>query len=73
MYAWLWLALLTVRELTLATMLFSPENITLSVVVWSIWSSGNASQASAVTLVMMGLLLPLVLLYWCFGRQGAQR
>jgi iron(III) transport system permease protein len=73
MYAWLWLALLTVRELTLATMLFSPENITLSVVVWSIWSSGNASQASAVTLVMMALLLPLVVVYWRFGRQGAQR
>jgi len=43
--------------------LFSPDNITLSVVVWSLFHSGNLAQASAVTLIMMALLLPIVLIY----------
>jgi iron(III) transport system permease protein len=67
LYGGLSLALLTFRELTLATMLFSPDNITLSVVVWSLFNSGNLGQASAVTLIMMGLLFPLVLVYLRFG------
>ena len=68
LYGWLSLALFSFRELTLATMLFSPDNITLSVVVWSLWHSGNIAQASAVVLIMMALLLPLVLIYLRIGR-----
>jgi iron(III) transport system permease protein len=64
LYAWLWLALLTVRELTLATVLFSPQNITLSVVVWSLWHAGQLAQAAAVTLLMLLVFLPLAALYW---------
>jgi iron(III) transport system permease protein len=67
LYGGLLLALLTFRELTTATMLFSPDNITLSVVVWSLWHSGNIAQASAVTLIMMAILLPLVVLYLKYG------
>ena len=63
LYGGLSLGLLTFRELTLATMLFSPDNITLSVVVWSLFHSGNLAQAPAVTLIMMALLLPIVLIY----------
>ena len=44
----LWLAMLGFRELTIATMLFSPDNITLSVVVWSLWHSGNIAQAPTI-------------------------
>jgi iron(III) transport system permease protein len=67
LYGALSLGLLTFRELTLATMLFSPDNITLSMVVWSLFHSGNLAQAAAVTLIMMGLLFPLVLIYLKFG------
>ena len=67
LYGGLSLGLLTFRELTLATMLFSPDNITLSVVVWSLFQPGDLGQASAVTLIMMLLLFPLVLIYLRFG------
>jgi iron(III) transport system permease protein len=69
--AWLWLALLSFRELTLATMLFSSENMTLSVAVWNVWSSGKIGTASSVSILMLGLLLPLVIVYWRFGRARA--
>jgi iron(III) transport system permease protein len=70
LYGWLWLALLTVRELTLATMLFSASNVTLSVVVWSLWSSGQLGSGAAVSMILLAILLPLVLLYWKFGGAG---
>ncbi len=66
---WLWVALETYRELTLATVLYSPANITLPVVVWSIWSSGNLGVAAAVSLVLFCGLGPLILGYWVFARR----
>jgi iron(III) transport system permease protein len=64
---WLWIALTTYRELTVATVLFTPDNITLPVVVWNIWASGNFGVASAISLVLLAFLLPLIVLYWILG------
>lgn len=62
--AWLWLALITYRELTVAAVLFSPSNITLPVVIWNLLQGGQVEQAAALTLVMVTVLSPLVLIYW---------
>ncbi|HLY64664.1 MAG TPA: ABC transporter permease subunit, partial [Chloroflexota bacterium] len=67
---WLWLALITYRELTVATVLFTPQNITLPVVVWNVWSSGNFGVAAAISLVLLSCLVPLITLYWTLGRRG---
>ena len=69
--AFFWIALLTLRELTLATILFSPHNITLSVVVWSLWSSGQQGPSAALSLIMIALMLPVMLLYWRVGNRVA--
>lgn len=61
---WLWRALVTYRELTVATMLFTPESITLPVVVWSQWVGIGLGPAAAATLVIVALLTPLIVLYW---------
>ena len=53
--------LLTLRELTLATILFSPSNITLSVVIWSLWNSGQHGPSAAMSLVMILLMLPVMI------------
>jgi iron(III) transport system permease protein len=68
---WLWMALMTYRELTVATVLFTPSNITLPVVVWNIWISGNFGVAAAITLVLLCCLVPLVMIYYLFGRREA--
>lgn len=62
--AWLWLALLAYRELTLPMILYSPDNMTLSVAVWSLWNTGGLVDAAAVAVVMMTLMLPMMLVYW---------
>ena len=64
LYGWLWIALLTYRELTLAVLLSRAENMTLPVVIWSIWLSGGFGQAAALTTVMLCILVPIIALYW---------
>jgi iron(III) transport system permease protein len=61
---WIWNALLSYRELTIAAFMVTQENVTLPVVVWSLWHSGSAGQAAAVSIVFVILLLPLVAIYW---------
>jgi iron(III) transport system permease protein len=68
MYGWLWMALLAYRDLTLPLILYSAENVTLSVVIWHLWSSYSRSVGAAVSLVMLVLLLPLIVAYWRLRR-----
>jgi iron(III) transport system permease protein len=67
--AFFWIALLTLRELTLATILFSPDNITLSVVIWSMWTGGQHGPSAALSLIMILLMLPVMILYWRIGNR----
>jgi iron(III) transport system permease protein len=70
-YAWLWIALLTFRELTLAVILSTPNNVTLPVVVWSQWEAGGMAQSSAIAVVMLAIMSVLVTIYWVVaGRRG---
>jgi iron(III) transport system permease protein len=69
LYSWLWMALLAFRELTVAAFLASRGNLTLPVTIWSIWNNGQLNQAAAAALVFVGLLTPLIILYFAFGRR----
>jgi iron(III) transport system permease protein len=68
-YAWLWIALLVYRELTLAVLLTTRENLTLPVLIWNVWAGGGLGPAAALTLVLMALMIPLVALYWWLMRR----
>ncbi len=66
--AWVWIALLVFRELTMAVVLFTPSNLTLPTVIWSTWYTGELGQSSAMSLAFMALFLPLALAYLVRGR-----
>jgi len=68
-YAWLWIALLVYRELTLAVLLTNRENLTLPVLIWNVWAGGGLGAAAALTLVLMAIMIPLVTLYWWVMRR----
>jgi iron(III) transport system permease protein len=68
-YAWLWMALLTYRELTLAVVLSTRDNLTLPIVVWNAWTANGFGSAAAITLILMTAMVPLVGLYWWFMRR----
>ncbi len=67
--AWLWIALLTFRELTLAVLLTTRDNMTLPVVIWSLWLGGGLGDAAAVALVMLCGMIPIIGLYWLVARR----
>ncbi|HEY7300994.1 MAG TPA: iron ABC transporter permease [Xanthobacteraceae bacterium] len=69
LYAWLWIALLVFRELTLAVILSTADNITFPVVVWSLWLGGGLGEASALAIVMLAMMTPMIALYWLFARR----
>lgn len=62
--AWIWLCMSSLRELTIAVMMISRDNITLPVVIYQSWSRGGQPMAAAITVVMMGIMLPLVVFYF---------
>jgi iron(III) transport system permease protein len=69
LYAWIWMALLTYRELTLPVLLSSNDNLPLAVVVWNMWLSGQFGEASSVAVLMLVIMMPLVAVGWWFTRR----
>lgn len=69
LYAWLWIALLVLRELTLAVILTTASNITLPMVVWTLWLGGGLAQSSALATVMLLLMTPVIAAYWILARR----
>jgi iron(III) transport system permease protein len=67
--AWIWIALLTYRELTLPVVLATAGNLPFSVLVWSYVQSSSYGRASAAALIMLALMVPLLLLYWLVARR----
>jgi iron(III) transport system permease protein len=68
--AWLWIALLVGREFTMASLLSTTrENMTMPIVTWSYWHGGQMGEASAVALVTIAFMVPIVALYWIISRR----
>lgn len=61
---WIWTALLTYRELTMAAFMVTRENITLPVLVWNDWEGGSSGAAAAISVLFILMFLPLIAVYW---------
>ena len=69
LYAWIWVALLSYRELTIPVVLSTNENQPLSVIVWSLVLSNSSGEASAVAVTMLALMLPALFVYATIARR----
>ena len=62
-YSWIWIALMTCREMTLSVFLTTYDNMTLPVLIWSHWAGGNQGAAATLSLVMIVLVTPIAVLF----------
>lgn len=70
LYSWIWIALLTYRELTIPVVLSTNDNQPLSVIVWSLVLSDSLGQGSAVAILMLLLMLPILAVYAAVARRA---
>ncbi|WP_018658433.1 ABC transporter permease [Actinomadura flavalba] len=69
-YTWLWLALLSLRDLTVPTLIGGQDTLTLSVASWTLFNTGQVGASSALTLLMIGLMTPVVVLFLLLTRKN---
>jgi iron(III) transport system permease protein len=69
LYSWVWMALLTLRELAMAALLVTGENNTIPMFIWGIWTDSSLNQAAAVSVLFMLMILPIIFLYFMVGRR----
>ena len=69
-YAWIWIALLTYRELSLPVVISTSGNLPFSYLVWGFVQDSAYGQAAAASLIMLALMLPILLLYWLVARRA---
>jgi iron(III) transport system permease protein len=67
---WIYVALLSVRELTLAAFVTTPSNLTLPMMTWFLWQNGSLTQAAAVAVIIVAAIAPLLALYFSLGRRA---
>lgn len=60
--AWLWLALLSYREVTMALVLYSPASEVLPTLIWKLWASSSVGQVSALGVLLILLVTTIVFL-----------
>jgi iron(III) transport system permease protein len=72
-FAGLWTAMLTFREVTMALFLSESHNRVLAVTVWQLWQGGNLGIASAGAVAMVAIMGGLILLTLRLGKGSMQR
>jgi iron(III) transport system permease protein len=72
---WLWVAVSSLREATLAVMLQTPDNLVLASLIWSQWQEGSGyGSVAAMTLLTVALTSGLMLVVrMAFGSRLASR
>ena len=60
-FAWFWVLLLSFREVTVAVMLSSSDNIVLPVLIFARWQAGRSHEAAAAAVVFVLLACVLLL------------
>jgi iron(III) transport system permease protein len=58
---WIYIVLVSVRELSSSILLYSPGNEVLSVLIWEQWENGQFTELAALGVVMVAGLLVLVM------------
>jgi iron(III) transport system permease protein len=59
---WIYIVLVSFRELSSSILLYSPGNEVLSILIWERWENGQFTQLAALGMVMVAILVLLVVI-----------
>jgi iron(III) transport system permease protein len=68
---WIYIMIVSVRELSSSILLYSPGNEVISVVIWELWQNGQYVELSALGVMLMIFLFAIVLAAQLFSRRFA--
>jgi iron(III) transport system permease protein len=69
MAGWIYVVIVSVRELSSAILLYSPGSEVVSIVIWELWQNGQYVELSALGVMMIGALFCVVMLAQLLGRR----
>jgi iron(III) transport system permease protein len=70
---WIYIVMVSIRELSSSVLLYSPGNEVLAIHIWELWEDGQVTELSAAAVVLMAMLVALVLVAQRLGaRIGVQ-
>jgi iron(III) transport system permease protein len=64
---WIYVMIVSIRELSSSILLYSPGNEVIAIVIWELWENGQYVELSALSVLFMFLLLMLVALAQIVG------
>jgi len=71
MAGWIYILIVSVRELSSSILLYSPGNEVLSIVVWELWENGQYVELSALgVMFILGLVVLVLVAQWVGRRFG---
>jgi len=73
MGGWIYVFIVSIRELSASILLYSPGSETISVVVWELWQNGQYVELSALSVVfVIGLLALVSIAQWVGSKFGVK-
>jgi iron(III) transport system permease protein len=73
MAGWIYIMIVSIRELSSSVLLYSPDSVVVSVVLWELWQNGQYVQLSALGVMLIAVLFVFVLAAQAFGRRFGVR
>jgi iron(III) transport system permease protein len=67
MAGWIYVLIVSIRELSSSILLYSPGSETVSIVIWELWQNGQYVELSALSVMLILVLLALVSLAQYIG------
>ena len=66
---WIYVMIVSIRELSTSILLYSPDTQVISIVIWELWENGQYVELSALGVLFIITLFPLVLIARWLGQK----
>ena len=65
---WIFIFLVTIRELSIAALLYTPQSQMIATTILDLWVNGNTSQLSAFAMVVVAVMMPVAMVLYRYSR-----